>query len=192
MFMTNRWTRFERRSAIAGLVLFVAGLAGAFDGLGDAVRAETKPAKGRRKVEIQKVAGVDPNSKEFEEKMEKAMDQAFEKLDDFIAVLKKPKPTQADFAIKYLAIEGDEGEYVWASGLKYGNKEFTGKIDNKPQFVKKVKFGDPITIKEDDVVDWMYIEDGKLQGGYTLRAQRAMLTGEDRKKFDEQFKFKWE
>ena len=42
------------------------------------------------------------------------------------------------------------------------------------------------------MVDWMYVENGKLQGGYTIRVQRKFVQAAERPKFDEQFKFKFE
>jgi uncharacterized protein YegJ (DUF2314 family) len=113
-------------------------------------------------------------------------------LDEFDAVLKKPAANQKDFAVKYLAEQGDEAEYLWANELKFDGKKYTGKVANDPSYVKSIKMGQAITLKPEEIDDWMYVENGKLKGGFTIRAQRNMLKGEERKKFDEQFKFQFE
>jgi len=193
MFMTNRWKRSEKRALLAGLILFGAALAGFFStDSRDSLLADRSAEKSKKKSEIRKVAGEAAATAEFDAKMEAAMDEASSKLDDFVAVLKKPAASQKDFAVKYLVEQGDEGEYLWANEVKFDGKQFTGKVANEPQFVKTVKFGQPITLKPEEIDDWMYVEDGKLKGGYTIRCQRNMLQGADRKKFDEQFKFKFE
>lgn len=192
MFKMNRWTRSEKRSLCLGLTLAAAGACGAFQGLfDDAVHADVKSRRLQRS-EIRQAAGVDAAAQQLEERMEAAMDEASSKLDQFVSVLKKPSANQADFAVKYLVVEGDEGEYLWLNEVQMVRKKFTGKVANHPQFAKSVKFGQTVSISEDEVDDWMYVENGKLKGGYTIRAQRETLKGEDRKKFDAQFKFKFE
>jgi uncharacterized protein YegJ (DUF2314 family) len=192
MFMMNRLTRTEKRSLALGTMLFLAGASGMLSFLQDDSQGADRERRQRSRQEVKQTAGVDANQQQFEEKMDAAMDAAFAKLDDFIAVVAKPRPTQQEFAVKFLIEEGDEGEYLWMNEVKHEGKAFSGKLANVPQVTKKHKMGDPLKIKEDDVVDWMYVEGGKLKGGYTIRAQREMLTGEARKKFDEQFKFKFE
>lgn len=193
MFLKSRWTRFERRSLLLGLALFVASACGVFHGLTeDAARAEPKATRKEKKEEARQAAVAEAAQTAVDQKMEAAMDQASANLDKFEAALKKAAPTTKDFAIKYLVVEGDEGEYLWINEIQFANKKFTGKIANQPQFAKTVKFGQTVTLDEEDVDDWMYVEDGKLKGGYTIRAQREMMQATERPKFDAQFKFKFE
>ena len=193
MFMKNRSSRIERRSLILGTLLFLGGATGVFNFLrDDSLQADgARPAR-RPRPEVKLAAGTDEAAAEFEEKMEAAMDAAYEKLDDFIAVVSKPQATQEQFAVKFLLQEGDEGEYVWINEVKFAEKEFSGKLANRPEVSKKLKLGDSVKIKEEDVVDWMYVDNGKLKGGYTIRAQREYYQGDARQAFDKQFKFKFE
>jgi uncharacterized protein YegJ (DUF2314 family) len=178
-------TKVERRGFVGGLVLFVLGSAGwlSFD---DALQADA-PVRKRTKPAVQQTA-ASPQ----EEEMEKAMDAAVENLDKFLAVLKAPKKTQEQFAVKFVVEVKDEAELLWMNEPKFEKGVFTGKLANVPALAKHLKAGDVVKVKEDDVVDWMYVEDGKLQGGYTIRAQRKFIQATDRKKFDDQFKFKFE
>ena len=47
---------------------------------------------------------------------------------------------------------------------------FSGTIDNNPDTVKNVRFGEQITFTNDDVVDWAYVEGHRMRGNYTLCA----------------------
>jgi uncharacterized protein YegJ (DUF2314 family) len=184
MVLMQQLTKGERRGFVGGMVLFVAGSAGLLT-LDDALHAEN--VRKRNKSEIRQTAATPQ-----EEDMEKAMDEAVEKLDKFLAVLKAPKKNQDQFAIKFIVEVKDEGELLWLNELKFDKGVFTGKVANQPALAKNLKMGDTVQVKEDDVVDWMYVEDGKLQGGYTIRTQRKYVQAAERKKFDEQFKFKFE
>ncbi|HVJ68710.1 MAG TPA: DUF2314 domain-containing protein [Caulifigura sp.] len=179
----QHWTKGERRGFVGGMVLFVAGSAGLLT-LDDALHADN--ARKRTRSEIKQTA-ANPQ----EEEMEKAMDEAVEKLDNFNAVLKAPKKTQEQFAIKFIVEVKDEGEMLWLSEPKFDKGVYTGKLANQPALAKHLKMGEVIKVKEDDVVDWMYVEDGKLMGGYTIRAQRKFVQAAELKKFDDQFKFKF-
>ena len=48
-------------------------------------------------------------------------------------------------------------------------KAFEASVNNVPVAVPSLELGDRITIPLEDVSDWMYIEDGVLIGGHTLR-----------------------
>jgi uncharacterized protein YegJ (DUF2314 family) len=184
MRLMQHWTKGERRAFVGGMVLFVAGSAGLLT-LDDALHAEN--ARKRNKSEIRQTA-ASPQ----EEDMEKAMDEAVEKLDSFLAVLKAPKKNQEQFAIKFVVEIKDEGELLWMTEPKFDKGVFTGKLANEPALAKHLKNGQTIQVKEDDVVDWMYVEDGKLKGGYTIRVQRKYVQAAERSNFDANFKFKFE
>ncbi len=183
MVSMHNWTKGERRGFVGGMVLFVAGSAGLL-ALDDALHAEN--ARKRGKSEIRQT-----NATPQEEAMEKAMDEAVEKLDNFLAALKAPKKNQDQFAIKFFVEVKDEAELLWLNEPKFEKGVFTGKLANQPAIAKHLKMGEVIKVKEDDVVDWMYVEDGKLVGGYTIRVQRKFIQAAELKKFDEQFKFKF-
>lgn len=184
MALMHQWTKGEKRGFVGGMVLFVVGSAGLLT-LDDALHADG--VRQRNKPDIQKVA-ASPQ----EEAMEKAMDEAVEKLDTFNAVLKAPKKNQEQFSIKFLVEVKNEAELLWLTEPKFEKGEYTGKVANQPALAKHLKPGETIKVKEDDVVDWMYVEDGKLKGGYTIRAQRKFTQAAEIKKFDDQFKFKFE
>ena len=74
--------------------------------------------------------------------------------------------------------------------MQYGGKVFRGKINNDPELVKNVKIGQSITVEPKQISDWMYINQGKLVGGTTVRVLRDNLSPSERKGFDESVPFK--
>jgi uncharacterized protein YegJ (DUF2314 family) len=184
MVLMQQWTKGEKRGFVGGMLLFVLGSAGLLT-LDDTLHADS--IRKRNKSEIRQTAATPQ-----EEAMEKAMDEAVESLDNFNAVLKAPKKNQEQFAVKFMVEVKDEAELLWLSDPKFDKGVYTGKVANQPAIAKHLKPGEMIKVKEDDVVDWMYVEDGKLKGGFTIRAQRKFTTATELKKFDDQFKFKFD
>jgi len=59
----------------------------------------------------------------------------------------------------------------------------------QPAKVKSVKIGQTVTVERAKISDWMYIENRKLVGGYTLRALRETLPPDERANFDKSVPF---
>ncbi|NLS90618.1 MAG: DUF2314 domain-containing protein [Planctomycetaceae bacterium] len=122
-------------------------------------------------------------------RMVAAIDQARSTVDQFIAVLDGPKPTQSAFSVKLPVKSGDEVEHIWVLPVRYERSRFFGTINNEPVSVTTVKIGDEISVAKDQISDWMYVEDRKLIGGYTLRALRDSMSEEERREFDQSLPF---
>lgn len=118
----------------------------------------------------------------------KAMAQAVQKarksLDKFIAAVRSPKGNQSRFAIKKPFIEGDKVEHIWINEVSFDGKVFHGKVDNEPVDIKGVRLGDEVTASPDEVSDWMYVQDGRLVGGYTTRCLCRNLSRAEKKQFE--------
>jgi uncharacterized protein YegJ (DUF2314 family) len=65
--------------------------------------------------------------------------------------------------------EGDRIEFMWVNGIRRRNGVIEGVLQNEPNFLKKVKEGQRVTIKPDDIVDWMYSSDEGTVGAYSVR-----------------------
>lgn len=109
---------------------------------------------------------------------------------DFIPHLTSPGPKMDGFAIKYPVSDGTNEEHMWLNQLSYADGKFTGVIDNRPNNVKGIEFGQKMTIAADAISDWMFIDDGQLRGGFTMRVMRDKLPPEERAKFDAAMPFK--
>lgn len=102
--------------------------------------------------------------------MEDAFRKARASLDDFIALLRKPRPTITNLAVKVRVGDANGDEYFWVSRPTEKDGRFIGRLDNTPRIVKNVKEGQLISFKREEIFDWLYREDGKMLGNFTACA----------------------
>jgi uncharacterized protein YegJ (DUF2314 family) len=117
-------------------------------------------------------------------RMNAAIDKAKSTVSDFIAILESPKPGQSGFSVKMPFTDGGETEHMWVSPITYDGKNFHGTVNNEPATVKTVKLGQKVSVAPSNISDWMYLENKKLVGGYTLRVLRDTLSPAERADFD--------
>lgn len=170
----SRWLRFAGL-ATAGIALFLLTGCGVARHAGETVRRPGQP-------DIAYVA-------EDDAKMTAAMETARSTVDGFIAVLNKPTPAQSEFSIKLPIRDGDVVEHMWVTDVKISGDRFSGQINNEPDQVKTVRLGQNVTAAKSEISDWMYVESGKLRGGYTIRALREPLSEKERREFDRDLPF---
>lgn len=121
--------------------------------------------------------------------MNAAIDKAKQSVSQIIDALSNPKPGQSEFAVK-VGIEDDGGvEHMWVGDVRYENGTFIGILNNEPQMVTSVKFGQKMTVPESEISDWMYVDNGKLVGGFTIRVLRDTLSDEEKAEFEKAFPF---
>lgn len=119
------------------------------------------------------------------ERMNWGIEKANLTLHYFEESLKSPSPKQHYFSIKVKIEDMGMTEHLWL-----GNPEFDddgnlfGVVGNNPIDVTTVKLGQKIGINKKLVSDWMILEEGRLIGGYTIRAMRDGLSGDRLKDFD--------
>jgi uncharacterized protein YegJ (DUF2314 family) len=116
--------------------------------------------------------------------MNKAIKTANQTLDKFNEALKSGNPNFEYFALKTRFNTPNGGEHIWVSNIRFNDNKYFGVIDNLPESTTDVNLGDTIQIKEDNISDWMYIDNQKLRGGYTVRVLRNRMTETERKQFD--------
>jgi uncharacterized protein YegJ (DUF2314 family) len=100
--------------------------------------------------------------------MAAAVAEAKATLVEFEDALKKPAGRDG-FALKKKFEENDQVEWMWVCDLKAVAGGFEGALNSEPEVIKKVKLGDKIKLKRDDVADWMYLDNGAMVGGYSVR-----------------------
>jgi uncharacterized protein YegJ (DUF2314 family) len=128
--------------------------------------------------------------KEDDPAMNAAMEQARASVRrDFIPVLKKPAPGCVAFSVKVAIKDGDKVEVMWLSNPTLEGDKFTGRIGNEPGIVKNVKLGQTYSVPVDEIADWMYIENKRLVGGYTMRVMRDKMSPKERAEFDKAMPF---
>ncbi|MCS7046634.1 MAG: DUF2314 domain-containing protein [Gemmataceae bacterium] len=108
----------------------------------------------------------------------------------FLKQLLAPRPNQGHFSVKIeLREPGGIAEAVWLTGLKHDGKAIHGVVGNEPLHLRATHLGSKTWVREDQILDWMYVEDGRLHGGYTLRALREILVGDARVHFEQSMPF---
>ena len=123
-------------------------------------------------------------------KMNAAIQKAKSTVNVFIASLQSPRPGQKDFCVKTPIKDVHGTEHMWLAPVTFDGKAFHGTINNDAETVTTVKLGDHITVGPSGISDWMFTENGKLVGGYTIRAMRDAMSSEERAAFDKDSPFK--
>lgn len=116
--------------------------------------------------------------------MKAAMEKARATLPDFVRALNSPKASQTGFSIKTPISDGKNTEHMWLNPVSFDGAKYHGTVNSNPEKVTGVKLGSRHTINPEQVSDWMYVEDKKLVGGYTIRVVRDKLSPKEREDFD--------
>jgi len=124
-----------------------------------------------------------PTALGIDSKLEAAIQQTRDTLDEFIAKITTPRADRTFVALKVRFYPPDEASQdIWVDSVTYKNGVFRGDMgDDIPAL--KLEMGEKITIDEEDIVDWMIVEDGKLIGGYTIRLAVQRMSPEERERF---------
>jgi uncharacterized protein YegJ (DUF2314 family) len=130
------------------------------------------------------------NVKEDDPGMNAAIEKARSSVETFIPLLKSPKPGQTSFSVKMAFVDGENTEHMWLIPVTFDGKVFRGTINNDPEKVKNVKIGQKASVEPDKISDWMYVENRKLVGGFTLRVLRDGMSPAERAEFDKGLPFK--
>lgn len=109
-------------------------------------------------------------SKSGDPLLERAMQKAKDTHLEFVAALNDPKPSYTGFGIKKGFPTPDGGrEHMWISDVVWSGSEFRGVVNNEPVDTQAVRLGDEVTVRPDELSDWMYLDGRRLVGGYTVR-----------------------
>jgi len=108
-----------------------------------------------------------------DERMNWAIEKANATLHYFQNSLLEPYPQQQYFSVKVLIDDGKNQEHLWLTSPSFDDEgNLYGVVGNKPIYVNSVAINQKIGIDPRFISDWMIIEDGRLIGGYTIRAIR--------------------
>ena len=123
------------------------------------------------------------------ERMNWGIEKAKLTLHYFEECLKNPKQGQDFFSIKVKIVDSGNVEHIWLTEPNFDDEgNLYGIVGNEPLNVKTVKLDQKIGIDRALITDWMIIQDGRLIGGYSIRAIREKLKGDKLRIFDEDFK----
>jgi uncharacterized protein YegJ (DUF2314 family) len=122
--------------------------------------------------------------------MQIAVKEARKTVEKFITALEHPGPGQQDFEVKKPFIQGNQVEHIWLSDVRYTGNRFEGRIDNQPRKIGGLKLGQIVSVKPKEISDWLYVDNGKLVGGYTVRVHYNELSPQQKQEFDRKADFK--
>lgn len=120
--------------------------------------------------------------KETDKEMNEAIEKANKTLTDFNSALINPKIEVKALKVKFK--NETDVEHIWLSDVKFKDGKYSGVLDNEPEYIKDHKIGDLINVDNKDISDWMYIENGKLFGGYTIKVLRNQMSDNEKEQFD--------
>lgn len=124
--------------------------------------------------------------------MDEAVHEALRNMGKFTAALTNPKAGQTGFAVKKRCTKGDKCEHLWLTAVHFDGRDLRGKVDNAPVELNSPHLGDEVTVQPEEITDWMYVENGRLVGGYTLRVYYTRLSAADKKHFTKALGFSLE
>lgn len=122
-----------------------------------------------------------------------AIEKARMSFADFVVAFKSDSSNYDNFAIKIPLETNDNSlEHIWLSQIEIVNNEYYGIIDNLPVNVKDKYIGSRLQINPNTISDWMYLDNGKLRGGYTILLLRSYMSVIERIEFDKECGFIFE
>jgi uncharacterized protein YegJ (DUF2314 family) len=99
-----------------------------------------------------------------------AMAKARSSLSGFLTLAQAPEPKMEDFSVKVAVRDQERVEYFWIAPFERRDGGFSGRINNQPRTIGNVTFGQTITFAQAEIVDWTYIDDGRMKGSFTTCA----------------------
>ncbi len=115
--------------------------------------------------------------------MAKAVQKARMSVGKFIEALGSPSKEQSRFAVKKPFVQGGKVEHLWLRDVTYDGKAFHGVVDNVPDEITGVSLNDKVSAAPGEISDWMYVDQGRLVGGYTTRALCNSLSPAKKRQF---------
>lgn len=102
-----------------------------------------------------------------------AIATAQKRLPEFIAVVESGRKEATPIVKARFADKDGNGEHMWAEAKHTTAQGIHAIVMNRPANSALPKKGDTVTIKLDDISDWMYVDDkGKPHGGFVERILR--------------------
>ena len=121
--------------------------------------------------------------KSGDRQMDAAIEAARQDFGDFVRVFREPGEQQHTFQLKVAFVDDDEVEQVWVADLERTDTGFSGVLASEP-LLPSLQYKQPVEFERNRITDWMFIDHGRLVGGYTTRLIRQRMSPEERASFD--------
>jgi uncharacterized protein YegJ (DUF2314 family) len=106
--------------------------------------------------------------KKGDPEMAAAISRARSRLPEFWKAFEAPAGRDS-FSVKVPITDGAGTEYFWLFDLSRAGERVFGTIGNRPTVVTSVRENQRIDVPQSEIADWMYMQDGKMHGNFTLR-----------------------
>ena len=89
----------------------------------------------------------------------------------FWASYEAPKPSEGGHSLKVrFPYPPNNGEHIWMAEVrKLADGLYSGRFANAPVHLPGKHVGDLVSFREADISDWMFMRNGKIVGGETIR-----------------------
>ena len=88
---------------------------------------------------------------------------------DFVKAFRNKPENSESFSAKFPFDAPDQKEFMWVEVVSINGDTVVGRLGNDPVWVKDLKLGDEVKMKVSQLSDWMYLKDGEIVGGYTVK-----------------------
>ena len=120
-----------------------------------------------------------------DESMQQAFAQAQQSLPDFRQLIDSSTAGEFRPLVKTRFVLASGNMFVWLLVRESNSEGFLAELFEVPPAMADHEIGDTFKVANDAVVDWMINHNGRLHGGYTIRAHRATLDAREQAKLDE-------
>lgn len=125
------------------------------------------------------------NASDDEPEMKKAVTEARKSWPQFLKAFKRKAANTESYGVKFPFDAPGRKEFMWVEVTAVDGEFVTGFLANDPVWATDLKLGDEVRKKVSEISDWMYIEDGEMVGGFSvkvlLRQQEAQGKAEEEK-----------
>ena len=119
-----------------------------------------------------------------DEELVRIAEDAQNTLHRFFRQLNRPGAGESGFSVKYPFAVDDESdigtEQVWLTNIQFKNGSYFGSLNSDPRYLNGKKKGDRVIFMADAITDWMYIRNGNIIGGYSIRYLLERIPEEQR------------
>ena len=112
--------------------------------------------------------------------MNTAIARARRTLPTFWGSYEAPKPSETGHALKVHFSTRKGGEHIWMAEVKkLPDGRYSGRFANQPRDLPGKRAGDLVEFTEADISDWMFLRNGKIVGGETIRPMLKRMSKAD-------------
>lgn len=100
---------------------------------------------------------------------------------EFLRLFSAGDSSLSRFSVKMFFEYGEGREHMWVTELYLENGKLFGLLDSDPMYIDSLERGDTLLVSENAVSDWLYVKNGKMVGGYTLKVTYNNLDSAEKK-----------